>query len=82
MTTLHTRTHPHPESKNLIVISGQPRPESEIINGLKNRLDCLLNQWAISSAAQDAIDNIRMQLEELGLSPKKLVKLEYIKIFT
>ena len=45
--------------------------ESQIID-LQARLSVLLNEWALWTKAQEYVDNIRAELERLGVPSKQI----------
>ena len=56
----------------LMTLPSDIRPEKEIISDLQSKLAFLLNEWVITQPIQNAIDSVKVQLENCGLSRKEI----------
>lgn len=60
----------------LMTIHDPTRPEKELISDLKDKLECIMNQWASSPLVISIIGGIQNQLRDLGLSEKEISEIE------
>jgi len=71
--TLSQNQQPERSGKSrLIVLKDSQRTEKETISNLRKKLECILNQWAMSQTIHNIVDDIRIQLENLGLSKEEI----------
>ncbi len=64
------------QQSRLIVIEDPIRTEKEIIESLKKKLNCLLNEGAKSPIIEECVRWVLIQLENLGLTDKELQEIQ------
>ena len=64
-----------PEGPVTVGVDETPTTERSLesqINDLQARLSVLLNEWALWTKAQECVDNIRAELERLGVPSEQI----------